>query len=161
MLSKPISTSAEASARASTCNGTLLDRPIRILIAKVGLDGHDRGAKVVASALRDAGMEVVYTGLRKTPEIVVRAAEEEDVDAIGVSILSGAHGTVLPKLRGLMNEAGMTDVLLLAGGTIPQDDADALVADGTVDHVFTPGAPLAGIVEYLTSAVENARAAAG
>ncbi len=138
-----------------------MDRPIRILIAKVGLDGHDRGAKVVASALRDAGMEVIYTGLRKTPEIVVRAAEEEDVDAIGVSILSGAHDTVLPKLRALMREAEMADVLLLAGGTIPNDDAERLVADGTVDHVFTPGAPLAGIVAYLEQSVEERRATAG
>jgi methylmalonyl-CoA mutase C-terminal domain/subunit len=136
-----------------------MDRPIRVLIAKVGLDGHDRGAKVVASALRDAGMEVVYTGLRKTPEVVVRAAEEEDVDAIGVSILSGAHGTVLPRLRGLLREAGMDEVLLLAGGTIPDDDARALVADGTVDHVFTPGAPLAGIVSYLQAAVAERRVA--
>lgn len=134
-------------------------RPVRVLIAKVGLDGHDRGAKVVAAALRDAGMEVVYTGLRKTPEVVVRAAEEEDVDAIGVSILSGAHGTVLPKLRRLMDEAGMGEVLLLAGGTIPDDDARQLVAAGTVDHVFTPGAPLAEIAGYLREAVDARRAA--
>ena len=103
-----------------------LSRPIRVLIAKVGLDGHDRGAKVVAAALRDAGMEVIYTGLRKTPEVVVRAAEEEDVDAVGVSILSGAHGTVLPRLRALLDDAGLDDVLLIAGGTIPDDDADDL-----------------------------------
>ena len=138
---------------------TPLSRPVRVLIAKVGLDGHDRGAKVVAAAMRDAGMEVIYTGLRKTPEVVVRAAEEEDVDAVGVSILSGAHGTVLPRLRALLDEAGMDDVLLVAGGTIPQDDADALLADGTVDQVFTPGASLADITGALTDAVRARRSA--
>ena len=135
-------------------------RPVRVLIAKVGLDGHDRGAKVVAAALRDAGMEVIYTGLRKTPEVVVRAAEEEDVDAVGVSILSGAHGTVLPKLRALMNASDLEDVLLVAGGTIPQDDADALLEDGIVDHVFTPGASLEAIAQALASAVADRRASA-
>ena len=134
-----------------------LTRPVRVLIAKVGLDGHDRGAKVVAAALRDAGMEVVYTGLRKTPEVVVRAAEEEDVDAVGVSILSGAHGTVLPRLRALLDEAGLDDVLLVAGGTIPDDDADALLAAGTVDQVFTPGAGLAEIADALAAAVAERR----
>ena len=134
-----------------------LTRPVRVLIAKVGLDGHDRGAKVVAAALRDAGMEVVYTGLRKTPEVVVRAAEEEDVDAVGVSILSGAHGTVLPRLRALLDEAGLDDVLLVAGGTIPEDDADALIAAGTVDQVFTPGAGLAEIADALAAAVAERR----
>ena len=134
-----------------------LSRPIRVLIAKVGLDGHDRGAKVVAAALRDAGMEVIYTGLRKTPEVVVRAAEEEDVDAVGVSILSGAHGTVLPRLRALMNEADLSDVLLVAGGTIPSDDADDLLARGVVDHVFTPGATLASIAEALAASVAERR----
>ena len=134
-------------------------RPVRVLIAKVGLDGHDRGAKVVAAALRDAGMEVVYTGLRKTPEVVVRAAEEEDVDAVGVSILSGAHGTVLPRLRELLDQAGLGDVLLVAGGTIPEDDAAALLAAGTVDQVFTPGAGLAEIADALAAAVAERRAA--
>ncbi|MDT0631598.1 cobalamin B12-binding domain-containing protein [Rubrivirga sp. S365] len=128
-------------------------RPVRVLMAKVGLDGHDRGAKVVAAALRDAGMEVVYTGLRKTPEVVVRAAEEEDVDVVGVSILSGAHGTVLPRLRGLLDAAEMQDVLLVAGGTIPEDDARDLVARGVVDQVFTPGASLADIARSLSDAV--------
>lgn len=137
----------------------ILSPPIRVLIAKVGLDGHDRGAKVVAAALRDAGMEVVYTGLRKTPEVVVRAAEEEDVDAIGVSILSGAHGTVLPRLRALLDEAGLDDVLLIAGGTIPDDDARQLIEAGVVDQVFTPGASLADIAERLTEAVTARRAA--
>ena len=135
-------------------------RPIRVLIAKVGLDGHDRGAKVVAAALRDAGMEVVYTGLRKTPEVVVRAAEEEDVDAVGVSILSGAHGTVLPRLRTLLDEAGLGDMLLVAGGTIPADDADDLLARGVVDHVFTPGATLASIADALAASVTARRDAA-
>ena len=134
-----------------------LSRPIRVLIAKVGLDGHDRGAKVVAAALRDAGMEVVYTGLRKTPEVVVRAAEEEDVDVVGVSILSGAHGTVLPRLRALLDEAGLDDVLLVAGGTIPADDADDLRQRGVVDQVFTPGAPLAAITDALEAAVRARR----
>lgn len=138
----------------------MTDRPIRVLIAKVGLDGHDRGAKVVAAALRDAGMEVVYTGLRKTPAVVVRAALEEDVDVVGVSILSGAHNTVLPKIRQALDAEGLADVLLLAGGTIPEADAQALAAAGTVDHVFTPGAPLAGIVETLRQSVAEKRAAA-
>ncbi len=136
----------------------IASRPIRVLIAKVGLDGHDRGAKVVAAALRDAGMEVVYTGLRKTPEVVVRAAEEEDVDAVGVSILSGAHGTVLPRLRALLDEAGLDDVLLVAGGTIPDDDAQALLDRGVVDQVFTPGASLADIAGRLQEAVAERRA---
>ena len=137
-----------------------LSRPVRVLIAKVGLDGHDRGAKVVAAALRDAGMEVVYTGLRKTPEVVVRAAEEEDVDAVGVSILSGAHGTVLPRLRQLLDAADLGDVLLVAGGTIPDDDARDLTARGVVDQVFTPGAPLAEIARALAEAVAARRARA-
>ena len=134
-----------------------LDRPLRILIAKVGLDGHDRGAKVVAAALRDAGMEVIYTGLRKTPEVVVRAAEEEDVDAVGVSILSGAHGTVLPRLRSLLDEAGLDDVLLVAGGTIPEADANDLLDRGVVSEVFTPGASLAAIAASLEKAVLERR----
>ena len=136
------------------------DRPIRVLIAKVGLDGHDRGAKVVAAALRDAGMEVVYTGLRKTPAVVVRAALEEDVDAVGVSILSGAHNTVLPKIRAALDAEAMHDVLLLAGGTIPPADAEALTGGGTVDLVFTPGAPLAEIVAQLRAGVAARRAEA-
>lgn len=137
----------------------MANRPIRVLIAKVGLDGHDRGAKVVAAALRDAGMEVIYTGLRKTPETVVRAALEEDVDAIGVSILSGAHGTVLPRLRDLMQEDSLDEVLLLAGGTIPEEDAQELLADDIVDLVFKPGASLSGIVESLREAVTERRLA--
>ena len=136
-------------------------RPVRVLIAKVGLDGHDRGAKVVAAALRDAGMEVVYTGLRKSPEAVVRAADEEDVDAVGVSILSGAHGTVLPRVRALLDAADMAGVLLFAGGTIPPDDAAAMLSAGTVDQVFTPGASLGDIAASLRAAVHARRAEAG
>ena len=136
-----------------------MDRPLRILVAKVGLDGHDRGAKVVAAGLRDAGMEVIYTGLRKTPEVVAEAALQEDADAVGVSILSGAHLTVLPRLRRLLDEAGLGDVLLLAGGTIPDDDARALVEGGDVDRVFTPGTPLGEIVAYLREAVAARRGA--
>ena len=131
--------------------------PIRVLVAKVGLDGHDRGARVVAAALRDAGMEVIYTGLRKTPEVVVEAALEEDVDVIGVSILSGAHGTVLPRLRALMRERGLDDVLLVAGGTIPDADAAELVAAGTVDDVFQPGASLSDVVELIRRRVGERR----
>lgn len=126
--------------------------PIRILIAKVGLDGHDRGARVIASALRDAGMEVIYTGLRKTPELVVRAALQEDVDVVGVSILSGAHLTLLPKLRRLMNEEGLSDVPLVAGGVIPASDVERLKKEG-VSAVFTSGTRLDDIVSYIRSSV--------
>src|SRR3569623_1200718 len=107
-------------------NSSEMQRPIRVLVAKVGLDGHDRGAKVIATSLRDAGMEVIYTGLRQTPEMVVNAALQEDVDAIGVSILSGAHMTVFPKVIALLKEKEMDDVLVTGGGNIPQDDMDEL-----------------------------------
>jgi methylmalonyl-CoA mutase C-terminal domain/subunit len=118
-----------------------MTKKIRVLIAKVGLDGHDRGAKVVAAALRDAGMEVIYSGLRKTPEMIVEAAVQEDVDAIGVSILSGAHMTVFPKLIRLLKEKGLgEDVLLFGGGIIPDSDIDGLKELG-VGQLFTPGAP--------------------
>jgi methylmalonyl-CoA mutase C-terminal domain/subunit len=127
-------------------------RPIRVLMAKVGLDGHDRGAKVVAAALRDAGMEVIYTGLRKTADQVVSAALQEDVDVIGVSILSGAHLTVFKKLRDGLAAEGMSDVVVIAGGVIPDDDIPALEALG-VGKVFTPGTPLAEIVSYLRASV--------
>src|SRR5213079_3257120 len=116
------------------------EKRIRVLVAKPGLDGHDRGAKVIAAALRDAGMEVIYTGLRQTPEMVVQAALQEDVDAIGISILSGAHGTVFPKVLQLMKEAGLDDVLLTGGGIIPAEDIEALQKLG-VGKLFTPGAP--------------------
>jgi methylmalonyl-CoA mutase, C-terminal domain len=124
------------------------DKKIRVLVAKVGLDGHDRGAKVVAAALRDAGMEVIYTGLRKTPEMIVEAAIQEDVDVIGVSILSGAHMTIFPKLTALMKQKGMRDVLLFGGGIIPEKDIVALKKQG-VGELFTPGASTQDIVKYL------------
>lgn len=123
-------------------------RPIRVLVAKVGLDGHDRGAKVIASALRDAGMEVIYTGLRQTPEMVVNAALQEDVDAIGVSILSGAHMTVFPKIIALMKEKGMDDVLLTGGGIIPDADMQELYALG-VGKLFPPGTHTREIADYI------------
>lgn len=133
-----------------------LNRPIRVLVAKVGLDGHDRGAKVIATALRDAGMEVIYTGLRQTPEMVVAAALQEDVDAIGISILSGAHMTVFPKVAALMKEKSLTDVLLTGGGIIPEEDMKALHAQG-VGKLFAPGTPTAEIAEYITDWVKEAR----
>jgi methylmalonyl-CoA mutase C-terminal domain/subunit len=129
-------------------------RPIRVLIGKVGLDGHDRGAKVVARALRDAGMEVIYTGLHHTPEEVVATAIQEDVDAIGISILSGAHGTLLPRVARLMRDEGMEDVRLFAGGIIPEDEIPELQAAG-VDRVFLPGTPLAEIVEYVKAVMSD------
>src|SRR5213595_1514480 len=116
------------------------NRPIRVLVAKVGLDGHDRGAKVIATALRDAGMEVIYTGLRQTPEMVVNTALQEDVDAIGISILSGAHMTVFPKVMQLMKEKGLQNVLLTGGGIIPDEDMTELNNTG-VGKLFAPGAP--------------------
>lgn len=123
-------------------------RPIRILVAKVGLDGHDRGAKVIASSLRDAGMEVIYTGLRQTPEMVVNAALQEDVDAIGISILSGAHMTVFPRIIKLMKEKEMNDVLLTGGGIIPEDDMKQLKEMG-VGELFPPGTATSDIVKYI------------
>jgi methylmalonyl-CoA mutase C-terminal domain/subunit len=131
-------------------------KKIRVLIAKVGLDGHDRGAKVVAAALRDAGMEVIYTGLRKTPEMVVEAAIQEDVDAIGVSILSGAHMTILPKITALLKEKGMNDVLLFGGGIIPEKDIQELKQLG-VGELFTPGASTQSIVLYVKKWVDENR----
>jgi methylmalonyl-CoA mutase C-terminal domain/subunit len=124
------------------------NRPIRVLVAKTGLDGHDRGAKVIAAALRDAGMEVIYTGLRQTPEMVVTAALQEDVDAIGVSILSGAHMTVFPRIIALMKEKGMDDVLLTGGGIIPEDDMRQLRALG-VGVLFPPGTDTRAIAAYI------------
>lgn len=123
-------------------------RKIRVLIAKVGLDGHDVGARVVARGLLDAGMEVIYTGLRRTNEDVVRAAIEEDVDWIGVSILSGAHRVLLPKLRALLNQEGADDIRIMAGGIIPQEDIPELKACG-IDQVFLSGTPIGEIVDYL------------
>ena len=131
-------------------------RPLRILVAKVGLDGHDRGAKVIASMLRDAGMEVIYTGLRQTPEMVVNAALQEDVDAIGVSILSGAHMTVFPRIISLMKEKGMDDVLLTGGGIIPEDDRKVL-NDLGVGELFPPGTTSETIVNYIQEYVRKHR----
>jgi methylmalonyl-CoA mutase, C-terminal domain len=125
-----------------------MSRPIRVLVAKVGLDGHDRGAKVIATALRDAGMEVIYTGLRQTPEMVVNAALQEDVDAIGISILSGAHNTVFPKVIALMKEKQMNDVLLTGGGIIPEDDMKQLHEMG-VGKLFAPGTNTHEIADYI------------
>lgn len=125
-----------------------MQKKIRVLIAKAGLDGHDRGAKVIAAALRDAGMEVIYTGLRQTPEMIVEAALQEDVDVIGISILSGAHMTILPKIKQLMDKKGLSDVLLTGGGIIPEDDIRKLKEIG-VGEVFTPGAPTTGIADYI------------
>ncbi len=127
---------------------------IRVIVAKAGLDGHDRGAKVIASALRDAGMEVIYTGLRQTPEMIVEAALQEDVDAIGISILSGAHMTIFPKVLEIMKEKGMNDVLLFGGGIIPEDDIKKLKTLG-VGELFTPGASTVEIVEFLEKWVEE------
>ena len=132
-------------------------RPLRVLVAKVGLDGHDRGAKVIATALRDAGMEVIYTGLRQTAEMVVNAALQEDVDAIGISILSGAHMTVFPKIVRLMKEKQMDDVLLTGGGIIPDDDMKSL-QDMGVGKLFPPGTPTTDIADYISNWVKEHRA---
>jgi methylmalonyl-CoA mutase C-terminal domain/subunit len=133
-----------------------MEKKIRVIVAKAGLDGHDRGAKVVAAALRDAGMEVIYTGLRKTPEMIVEAALQEDVDAIGVSILSGAHMTIFPKILKLMKAKGLNDVLLFGGGIIPEQDINSLKQIG-LGELFTPGTSTADIVNYIRSWVEKNR----
>jgi methylmalonyl-CoA mutase cobalamin-binding domain/chain len=125
---------------------------IRVVIAKPGLDGHDRGAKIIARALRDAGMEVIYTGLHQTPEQIAETAIQEDADAVGISILSGAHMTLVPRILELLRESGAEDVLVVVGGTIPTDDADELKKLG-VAGVFGPGAPTSEIVEFLEGAV--------
>jgi methylmalonyl-CoA mutase C-terminal domain/subunit len=126
-----------------------MKRPIKVLIAKPGLDGHDRGAKVIANALRDAGMEVVYTGLHQTPEMIVEAAVQEDADLVSVSILSGAHMTLIPRVRELMNAAGLNDVRLIAGGIIPQEDGKALLAVPGVAGVFGPGTHTGDVVTFI------------
>ena len=133
-----------------------MKRPIRVLVAKCGLDGHDRGAKIIATSLRDAGMEVIYSGLRQTPEMIVNAALQEDVDAIGVSILSGAHLTVFPKIIHLMKEKGMNDVLLTGGGIIPEPDMEKLTQMG-VGQLFAPGTATSNIVTYITQWVSANR----
>jgi methylmalonyl-CoA mutase C-terminal domain/subunit len=123
-------------------------RPIRVLVAKPGLDGHDRGAKVVAAALRDAGMEVVYTGLHQTPEMIATAAVQEDVDVVGLSILSGAHMTLFPRVRRLLEESGRADILLTGGGIIPREDMEALEREG-VGKLFGPGTPTTDLIDYI------------
>ena len=128
--------------------------PIRVLVAKPGLDGHDRGAKVIARALRDAGMEVIYTGLRQTPEMIVNAALEEDVQVIGLSILSGAHNAIVPRVMELLREKEMEDVLVIVGGIVPDDDAAALKRDG-VAEVFQPGASLEKIIRFIRDSVKQ------
>src|SRR6201991_309173 len=129
-------------------------RPIRVLVAKVGLDGHDRGARIIATSLRDAGMEVIYTGLRQTPEMVVNTALQEDVDAIGISILSGAHMTVFPKILKLIKDKKMDDVLVTGGGIIPDEDARELKKMG-VGELFPPGTNTHDIVDYITKWVHQ------
>ena len=123
-------------------------RPIRVLVAKPGLDGHDRGAKVVAAALRDAGMEVIYTGLHQTPEMIATAAVQEDVDVVGLSILSGAHMTLFPRVRALLSENGRDDILVTGGGIIPKEDMDALQRQG-IGRLFGPGTSTSELVEYI------------
>ena len=134
-----------------------MERKIRVLVAKPGLDGHDRGAKVIARALRDAGMEVVYTGLQQTPQMIVDAALQEDVDVIGLSILSGAHMTLLPKITNLLKEAGAADVLLVAGGIISAADATILRREHGIAAVFGPGASTTKIVEFIRTNVKPER----
>lgn len=129
-------------------------RAIRVLIAKPGLDGHDRGAKVLVRALRDAGMEVIYTGLFQTPEMIARAAADEDVDVVGVSILSGAHNVLIPRIVEELNAAGLDDVLLVAGGTIPSNDVEALKKVG-VSAVFGPGTPLTDAIDFIREHVPS------
>lgn len=131
-----------------------MDRPIRVLVAKPGLDGHDRGAKVIARALRDAGMEVIYTGLRQTPEQIVSAAIQEDVDCVAVSILSGAHSTLLPKIAKLLKEEGAGDILFIGGGVIPVDDIPELKEKGVVE-VFTPGTPTSQTIDFIKANVNR------
>jgi methylmalonyl-CoA mutase, C-terminal domain len=127
-------------------------RKIRVVIAKPGLDGHDRGAKIIARALRDAGMEVIYTGLHQTPEQIVETTIQEDADAVGISILSGAHMTLVPKILDGLRENGLDDVLVVVGGTIPRDDVRAL-KEGGVAEIFTPGAPVSNIVDFIQTHV--------
>lgn len=136
-----------------------VDPPIRVLVAKAGLDGHDRGAKVVAAALRDAGFEVIYTGLRQTPEMIVEAAVQEDVDAVGISLHSGAHMGIFPRVKQLLDEQGAAHILLTGGGIIPDRDAQAL-ADLGVGRLFGPGTPLAALCGYIREEIVARRAAA-
>jgi len=132
----------------------MADRKIRVLVAKPGLDGHDRGAKVIARALRDAGMEVIYTGLRQTPEMIASAALQEDVDAVGISILSGAHNTLCPRIVELLRENGMDDTLVLVGGIVPKEDIAILKSKG-ISEVFLPGTSTEDIVTYINQHVRK------
>lgn len=127
-----------------------MDKPIRVLVAKPGLDGHDRGAKVIARALRDAGMEVIYTGLKQTPEQIVAAAIQEDVDVVAMSILSGAHNHLFPKVVSLLKEEGVDDMLIVGGGVIPDDDIPFLIESG-IEAIFTPGTPTRDVIEFITN----------
>mgnify|MGYP001096592288 CR=1 FL=1 len=131
-----------------------MDKPIRVLVAKPGLDGHDRGAKVIARALRDAGMEVIYTGLRQTPEQIVAAAVQEDVDVVAMSILSGAHNHLFPKVVRLLREEGIEDVLVLGGGVIPEDDIPGLKESG-VEGIFTPGTPTKEVIAFIKENIKK------
>jgi methylmalonyl-CoA mutase C-terminal domain/subunit len=138
---------------------TAQDRPatgrkIRVVVAKPGLDGHDRGAKIIARALRDAGMEVIYTGLHQTPEQIVETVIQEDADAVGLSILSGAHMTLVPRIAALLNEQGVDDVVLVVGGTIPADDIPELKRLG-VSEIFTPGSPVQEIIDFIQNSVDS------
>ena len=130
------------------------ERKIRVLVAKPGLDGHDRGAKIIARALRDAGMEVIYTGLRQTPEMIASAALQEDVDAVGISILSGAHNTLCPRIVNLLRENGMDDTLVLVGGIVPQEDISVLKANG-ISEIFLPGTSTEDIVRFIRDNVRS------
>jgi methylmalonyl-CoA mutase C-terminal domain/subunit len=134
-----------------------VDRPIRVVVAKPGLDGHDRGAKIIARSLRDAGMEIIYTGLHQTPEQIAATVVQEDADVVGLSILSGAHMTLVPRVVDLLRAEGAEDVLVIVGGTIPRDDIPALKQLG-VAEVFTPGAPIQGMIDFINGAVPTAAA---
>ena len=127
-----------------------MDKPIRVLVAKPGLDGHDRGAKVIARSLRDAGMEVIYTGLRQTPEQIVSAAVQEDVDVVAMSLLSGAHNHLFPRVVNLLKDEGVDDVLILGGGVIPEDDIPSLIEAG-IEAIFTPGTPTKDVIDFITN----------
>ena len=134
------------------------EKKIRVLVAKPGLDGHDRGAKVIARALRDAGMEVIYTGLRQTPEMIVNAAVQEDVDVIGLSILSGAHNAIVPRVNDLLKQQGVDDIIIVVGGTIPEQDVAHLKQNG-VTGIFGPGTPMDDIVKFIRANVKSGAAA--
>jgi methylmalonyl-CoA mutase C-terminal domain/subunit len=134
-----------------------MERKIRVLVAKCGLDGHDRGAKIIASALRDAGMEVIYSGLHQTPEMIAEAAMQEDVDIVGISLLSGAHMTLFPRVKKLLDEGGDRDILITGGGIIPEEDMEALAAEG-IGRLFGPGTDTREIIDYIHGWMEEKRA---